>query len=80
LQRPMIDHTITGLNVLYWTVMAAWLVVLVTDNDRLSGWGSAGFVGTALGAAIGWHLLRRKKRKLQANNDTGVESGNRPSS
>lgn len=62
----MIDHAITALNVFYWTVMAAWLVVLVTDNDRLTGWGSAGFMGIALVAALGWHLLRRRRKKLQA--------------
>lgn len=64
MRRPMIDRAITALNVLYWTVMAAWFVVLVTDNDRLTGWGSAGFMGTALVAALGWHLLRRRRKKL----------------
>ncbi|MBT2536272.1 hypothetical protein [Arthrobacter sp. ISL-69] len=74
----MIDRAIAALNVLYWTVVAAWFVVLVTDNDSLTGWGSAGFVGTALVAVCGWHLLRHKRKKLQATNDTGVVSRNWP--
>lgn len=41
----MADHVITALNAIYWAVMAAWFVVLVTDNDSLTGWGSAGFLG-----------------------------------
>ncbi|MBT2536249.1 hypothetical protein [Arthrobacter sp. ISL-69] len=70
----MIDHAITALGVLYWTVMAAWLVVLATESDSLTGWGGAGFAGTAFVAVCGWHLLRYKRRKQQTKDDAGVES------
>lgn len=74
MHNRMIDDAITVLNVIYWTVMTLWFAVLVTDNDSLTGWGGAGFAGTALVAVCGWHLLRYKRRKQQAKDDAGVES------
>lgn len=48
--------------VLYRTVMAAWLAVVVIDSDGYIGWGSAGFMGTALVGVLGWQLLRYRRK------------------
>lgn len=52
--------------------MVAWFMVLITDSHRLDGWGSAGFAGPALVAAIRRHLLRSRRKKLQADNGIGT--------
>lgn len=73
MQRRNIDYAIAALNVIYWLVMVTWFMVLITDSHRLDGWGSAGFAGPAIVAALGWHLLRSRRKKLQAKNDEGAE-------
>lgn len=73
MQSRNLDYAISALNIIYWLVMVAWFMVLITDNHRLDGWGSVGFAGPALVVALGWHLLRSRRKKLQANEVSGAE-------
>ncbi|MGX5716813.1 hypothetical protein [Arthrobacter sp. MAHUQ-56] len=79
MQHRNVDYAIAALNVIYWFVMVAWFIVLVTDSHRLDGWGSAGFAGPALVAAVGWHRLRSRRKKLQADNGSGTGRRTQPS-
>lgn len=67
MQGPNIDYAIAALNVIYWTLMVAWFMVLIINSHRLDGWGSAGFAVAALVAAIAWHLLSYTRKKLAKN-------------
>ncbi|GAA1756472.1 hypothetical protein GCM10009712_01760 [Pseudarthrobacter sulfonivorans] len=61
----MIDYAITSLNVLYWAVVAIWLWLWLTTDLATTG-NSIWFVVAALALMIPYHLLRRKRNKLQS--------------
>jgi hypothetical protein len=49
---PLSPHSV----VIYWALMGGWLLVLVPDDDSLTGFGGAGF---------GWHLLKYRRKMLR---------------
>lgn len=49
---------ILALQVLYWTLMAVFLALILTGT--VTGWSAGVLALSACGASLAWHLLKRK--------------------
>jgi uncharacterized membrane protein YjjB (DUF3815 family) len=59
--RTMINYAGIALNVLYWTVVAVWIVLLLTGN--MTGALNAALFLAALIPGVAAHLVRRWNRE-----------------